>query len=195
MDATPIVAGVQFRPVIGIAGYMVGDDGSVWSPFTKMKSRKPGWYRVSQYRRPYGCRYCVVCLRDNAGRGKVVTKYVHRLVLESFVGPCPPGQEACHNDGNTANNCVNNLRWDTHLANIADTDRHGRRRHGEQCNSVKLNATKVTQIRLRFAQGECAKKLGREFGVRPDTVRSIACGKSWQHLAMPGVRRRREADE
>lgn len=50
---------------------------------------------------------------------------VHRAVLEAFVGPCPPGMECCHNDGDPTNNHVSNLRWDTHAANMADRARHG----------------------------------------------------------------------
>lgn len=52
-------------------------------------------------------------------------RLIHRLVLEAFVGPCPPGMEACHNDGDPANNSLGNLRWDTHLANMHDKVRHG----------------------------------------------------------------------
>jgi hypothetical protein len=51
--------------------------------------------------------------------------YVHRLVLEAFVGPCPPGMEACHGIGGREDNRLTNLRWDTHLANVADTVRQG----------------------------------------------------------------------
>jgi hypothetical protein len=45
---------------------------------------------------------------------------VHRLVLMAFVGPCPEDMEACHNDGNTANNWIDNLRWDTHQSNMSE---------------------------------------------------------------------------
>lgn len=50
---------------------------------------------------------------------------VHRLVLTAFVGVAPPGAECCHNDGNRANNRLENLRWDTHTANMYDKQRHG----------------------------------------------------------------------
>lgn len=52
-------------------------------------------------------------------------RMVHQLVLETFVGPAPEGMEACHNDGNPANNWVSNLRWDTHSGNMMDRRRHG----------------------------------------------------------------------
>ncbi|UOE45960.1 NUMOD4 motif-containing HNH endonuclease [Agromyces larvae] len=50
---------------------------------------------------------------------------VHRLVLEAFVGPAPEGTEGCHNDGNPANNRLENLRWDTPSANHRDKREHG----------------------------------------------------------------------
>lgn len=60
-----------------------------------------------------------------AGRGKPARRFVHRLVLEAFVGPCPEGQEGCHGDGNGLNNHLSNLRWDTRSANKLDEVRHG----------------------------------------------------------------------
>ena len=49
---------------------------------------------------------------------------VHREVLRAFVDDrselC-----ACHNDGNTQNCCLDNLRWDTHKGNESDKIIHG----------------------------------------------------------------------
>ncbi len=52
-------------------------------------------------------------------------RWVHQLVLETFVGPMPQGLEGCHNDGDSSNNRVDNLRWDTHEENMRDARRHG----------------------------------------------------------------------
>jgi hypothetical protein len=54
-----------------------------------------------------------------------ITKKIHALVLRAFRGECPEGKESCHCDGNPANNCLENLRWDTHSANTFDKVRHG----------------------------------------------------------------------
>lgn len=51
--------------------------------------------------------------------------YVHRLVLAAFVGPCPPGMEGCHGDGDPLNANLTNLRWDWPSANNRDKTRHG----------------------------------------------------------------------
>ena len=49
-------------------------------------------------------------------RGK--TRMVHTVILETFVGPKPPGLCACHGpDFDTSNNALSNLRWDTYSAN------------------------------------------------------------------------------
>jgi hypothetical protein len=50
---------------------------------------------------------------------------VARLVLGGFVGPCPPGQEACHENGDRSDNRLTNLRWDTPSNNNLDKHRHG----------------------------------------------------------------------
>lgn len=60
--------------------------------------------------------------RDGQGRNHKV----HRLVLTAFVGPAPASHVACHNDGDPANNCLPNLRWDTCSENSFDVVRHGR---------------------------------------------------------------------
>lgn len=57
--------------------------------------------------------------------GKTSWAAVHRLVLTAFNGPCPDGMEGCHNDGNPANNHIDNLRWDTRSNNAYDKGLHG----------------------------------------------------------------------
>jgi hypothetical protein len=58
---------------------------------------------------------------------------VHRLVLFAFVGPCPPGMQACHENDVAGDNRLVNLRWDTPAANVADAYRNGRRAEATQC--------------------------------------------------------------
>lgn len=57
--------------------------------------------------------------------GITVTRYVHHLVLEAFMGLRPQGTEACHWDGDATNNRLANLRWDTSKGNKADSIRLG----------------------------------------------------------------------
>lgn len=70
-----------------------------------------------------GGRYPAVSLYKD---GKQRVRTIHRLVLESFVGPCTPGQQALHaNDVNTDNR-LENLSWGTSKKNAADRFRNGR---------------------------------------------------------------------
>lgn len=62
------------------------------------------------------------------GAGSRTGRYVHRLVLDAFVGLCPDGMEGCHKNCDTADNRLSNLRWDTKSGNAADTIRLGRKR-------------------------------------------------------------------
>lgn len=70
--------------------------------------------------RKYGHQYVVI--KDG---GKNIHVYVHRAVLQAFVGPCPDGMECRHLDGNPRNNYLENLAWGTPVENRADVIRHG----------------------------------------------------------------------
>lgn len=66
--------------------------------------------------------YRMVTLRLD---GVLAYRLVHRIVLETFVGACPEGMEACHGLGGSLDNRLINLRWDTLSENARDTIRHG----------------------------------------------------------------------
>lgn len=55
-----------------------------------------------------------------------IDRSVHHLVLEAFVGPCPPGLMARHMDDDPANNNLSNLCWGSRSENSFDAVRNGR---------------------------------------------------------------------
>lgn len=57
--------------------------------------------------------------------GNHSARHVAHLVAEAFLGPRPEGQQVCHNNGDSADNRLSNLRWDTPSANILDSVQHG----------------------------------------------------------------------
>jgi hypothetical protein len=67
--------------------------------------------------------YVMVNLRMPTGEIRHV--HVHTLVLVAFVGPRPAGLYGCHNNGNSSDNRVVNLRWDTPRSNSLDKSIHG----------------------------------------------------------------------
>lgn len=116
-----------------------------------------------------------VSLRDAAG--KVRQRYVHRLVLEAFVGPCPAGCEGCHNDGNFRNNALENLRWDTRAANMADIARHGRLRFGERHWFAKIKDKDARMIRKLLSAGYSGNRIAKLFGVCSGTIARVKQGR------------------
>ena len=109
------------------------------------------------------------------------TLFVHRLVLLTFVGPCPDGMEACHSNGNASDNKLSNLRWDTHFGNSQDRKEHGMYAVGEKHVMAKLSAKDVRDIRMRISNGESNKSISADYPVNAKTIWSIKVGKNWSH--------------
>lgn len=114
--------------------------------------------------------------------GKPTMRYIHRLVLEAFSGPCPPNYEARHLDGNRLNNCIKNLAWGTRKANQADRIHHGTACRGESHHHTTLSAGQVRRIRRRLSQGSADRDLATEFNVSTSVVGRIRRRESWRHL-------------
>lgn len=189
---------VEYRPVPGFPGYRVGNDGSIWSCLKLVPLRGPGakgtksiisdeWRRLKPSRhlpKPgerIKSRHAlgISLWRHNVGRRFLV----HRLVLEVFVGPCPPGMEGCHDDGDANNNTLSNLRWDTKVANAADSRRHGAMPLGERHGCAKLTEEQVVAIRSRYAAGGVTQEsLARDYGVSLGHVNDLVHRKRWAHV-------------
>jgi hypothetical protein len=176
---------VTYRDIIGFLGYRVGDDGSVWSrwiPRGRLRRLGPTWHRLTLRKNRWG--YLIVSLR-RGGRRKY-TKFVHRLVLEAFVGPCPPGCESRHLDGNPANNRLDNLRWGTKEENAADKRRHGTMAclRGSRNGRALLNEADIPRIFRMDEEGASLEEIASHFSVRSGVVQHILYGKTWRHLGL-----------
>lgn len=125
MDATP----EEWRPVVGYEGlYEVSDLGRVRSLDRMIPDRwgglRPVKGKILAANISPQTGYKTATLTDAAGGRKLYYALVHRLVLEAFVGPCPPGMECCHKDLDRSNEALSNLRWDTRSANTLDAVQH-----------------------------------------------------------------------
>lgn len=120
------IEGEIWIPVVGFEGYYeVSDQGRVRSvertvPANTGTRLVPSTI-LTPWVDPKG--YCTVGLGKPGQKAK--TLRVHRIVLEAFVGPRPSQLEACHGNGDPADNRRSNLRWDTHSANNLDRVKHG----------------------------------------------------------------------
>lgn len=119
MDATH----EEWRPVVGYEGsYEVSSLGRVRS-VDRIVTFKDGRKRLARGR-------VLRSWSNNLGHQVVglanrQRAFIHCLVLEAFVGPRPDGLVACHNNGQSTDNRVENLRWDTYSENNLDLVRHG----------------------------------------------------------------------
>lgn len=69
--------------------------------------------------------------------GKAYVRKVHRLVLEAFVGPMPPGLVCRHLNGCPTDNRLSNLAYGTHVENAQDAIRHGTNAHTRLTHCVR----------------------------------------------------------
>ena len=98
---------------------------------------------------------------------------VHQLIARTFIGECPEGMEVCHNDGNPANNAVENLRYDTRQNNIFDMYRLG------TSNKTKVTADMVREIRKMLNAKVKGRDIAKHFGIHECTVSEIKLGKTF----------------
>jgi hypothetical protein len=168
-----------FKPIEEYPEYRVSRDGEVqscWSVGRRPSFQTDTWRRLKPTPQHRG--HMAVCLVRG---GEKKTCHVHRLVLEAFVGPCPVGMECCHNDGDPANNRLENLRWDTRLENARDRLRHGTQQVGSSAN-FKLREGDVMEIRRLKAAGITMDELASRFGVSRANIEAIVYRRSWRHI-------------
>lgn len=168
----------QKRPIEGFPGYLIGDDGSIW---TNKRSHGVGpWRRRKPVVRRSG--HLFVGL---VGKGRSRMVGVHTLVLEAFVGPRPEGLCCRHLNGDPADNRLANLAWGTYQENSDDAKRHGTWAHGRRIARAKLTEELVATLRRRVRAGEPLKRLAREFRVRDYTIKLAVEGDTWRHVPEP----------
>jgi hypothetical protein len=159
-----------WRHIPGYEGiYKVSDQGRV-----KRCDKYPG--RVLKFGHNKQGRRQVALCRD----GVAIKYQVHRLVLEAFVGPCPPGLECRHGDGDHLNNRPGNLCWGTHTENMRDKVKHGTQYRGKDAiTNAKLTEDQVRAIRAAHGTQHSIAGL---FGTTRVNVQAIRNGRSWQHV-------------
>lgn len=113
-------------------------------------------------------------------------RYVHHLILETFVGPKPsPKHMTRHLDGNRRNSRLSNLVWGTCKENAEDRARHGMDydRRGKLNPNARVTPEIVAIIRSQYRYGTKrtgSESLAKKFGITSAQVRNIAMGVSWK---------------
>lgn len=143
----------------------MGDDGSVVGPrgrkLTPSLSGNGYWY-----------------VHIDAGMVSV-----NILVCETYHGSRPPGMQAAHLDGSTANNRADNLQWKTQLDNDADKDLHETRARGEKNGKTRITEGDVRFIRHIYAAGiKNIPQLAAIYRMDKSGIARIISRQRWGHV-------------
>jgi len=170
-----------WNPVVGYEGlYEVSDQGRVRAIFESWNGRyKPGRV-LAPLNHPNG--YYFVNLYYPGSKQLGRAKTIHSIVLESFGGPRPKGNDCCHIDGNKRNNSRCNLRWGTRRENVQDSINHGTCAFGEDVHFAKLKKESVIRIREMFDGGVICKDIAKQFNISIPQANRIGNRKSWKQL-------------
>jgi hypothetical protein len=113
-----------WKPVVGFGYYSVSNFGRVMSEKRMVKHRGGMIARGGRVLKPgkHTCGYRTVGLYTN-GRS-VITRYIHRLVLDAFIG-AQPEMDVNHKNGIKEDNRLENLEWVTRKENIRHSIKMG----------------------------------------------------------------------
>jgi len=160
---------MELQPIPNYNNYYASTDGRIWSGksnrFLKLSKIRDGHLQV-----PLG--------------SKNQHKSVHRLILETFIGPCPEGMECRHLNGDSQDNRLENLKWGTHSENVQDAVKHKTHvnNSGSKNGLSKLIEEKVKLLRIAWADGWSAKELSFYFNIYIRTVYNILNRDTWKHI-------------
>jgi len=158
---------VEVREVPGHPGLLARSDGRVIGPKGRPLGRPNQAYVSVHVRKP---------------DGRATTVGAHVLVALAFLGPRPDGHEVAHRDGNPTNGRPENLRWSTHVDNMADKVQHGTEQSGERNGNRKLTEDDVRAIRAAVAAGAQHRDVAARFGITHANVGYIARRQTWRHV-------------
>lgn len=162
-------------------GYHVTKDGIVYTRYVKgTRGKLSDEWKALVFSCEKNGRKAVNLKEDSTGVFKRFR--VYRLVLIAYVGPCPDGMVACHNDGDVTNNNLENLRWDTQKNNLMDTIAHGTKINGTKHYKHKLSDSIILDIFKDRASGMTQNSIAKRYKTNQSTVKDIILRRKWKHV-------------
>ncbi|MFC2104513.1 NUMOD4 domain-containing protein [Bacteroidota bacterium] len=115
--------------------------------------------------------------------GKRTTKYIHKLVAETFIPKDSNLQQyVIHLDFDKTNNHVENLKWVTQDTMFAHQKINPNYKRGT-VNYAKLTETDVIRLKKKLKRGKNKLyKLAKEFGITHTQLNRIRKGENWGHI-------------
>lgn len=154
----------QWRQVYGYEDYFVSSLGRVGT----VRRTVPKLVKPVVHSRGYH----TVTLYNGQGRKRL---YVHRLVLQHFVGECL-GKVVNHKNGKKTDNRLENLEWLTDMENREHALNNGL----ITAYNGLIGKKRADEIRDKYRGGGVTQDdLSKEYGVSQVTVWRIIQGKRW----------------
>lgn len=116
-------------------------------------------------------------------------RYAHIVAWEFANGPVPPEMEVMHSCDNPSCVRLAHLSVGTHLENMRDRDRKGRRvaPTGEDHGGAKLTEEQAKEVLQRRRAGELLESIADSFGITKTSVSRLTRGLAWKHLQEEGT--------
>ena len=169
----PVLPACEIRLIPTFPGYAITNTGQVWS------MRLHGYWKQKKISTGEKSRRRVH-LRHN---GTYTTKSIAHLLLEAFVGPCPPGQEARHLNDDPSEDALHNIAWGTHAENMFDIHRNGTRYNkGESNGYAKLYKCEAEEIYKLVMLKIRHRIIGKMFNVDTSVVTRIGKKQAWRSI-------------
>lgn len=123
-------------------------------------------------------------IRLTVGRRHRKHIFVHRLVMLTFVGECPPNYQVNHKNGIKSDNRLENLEYCTDSQNKRHAFDTGLRfnKVGAESHASKLTDGKVQEIKRLLAEGVEGATIAAMFGMSRAQISRIKTGKMWGHV-------------
>lgn len=165
------------KPIKNFPGYFIDENADIWC--TRPINGKGGQAKIARK-----VKHVIRGSYLSVGLGKGYYRYVHQLMLETFISPRPDGMWACHGQRGRFINTLDNLYWATPQRNNRDDKlRDGTFQCHENAGSSKLNSTQVRIIRRLYQMSRdikmTQKTIGEIFGVAHTAISRIVSEKRW----------------
>lgn len=170
-----------WKDIPGYEGiYQVSNLGQIKS-LKRLDRRGHKWREkiLSPAKTPNGY-YQVILARDRTN----TKRYVHHIVTDVFLGPCPAGKERNHKNGDKSDNSIGNLEYCT----SSENHYHSYRVLGKQAasgsrkNSTRLTIEQVKRIRNLYKDGITSRELAKIFLVSVPHIRNIIGYRTWIYV-------------
>lgn len=169
-DSIVVSNSEEWRPMVGFDGkYLVSNLGRASALLRGSQSCR----KILRLSLCHGG-YLKISLASRDGQ---VTRKIHRLVAEAFLGPCPDGMQVNHKDGDKHNNVICNLEYVTPKQNVQHALISGLR-----WKHLKLTDADVQTIRTRL-ESETPTEIAKEYGVSRGLISGIRNGYNRVEIA------------